>query len=335
LDIFTQGLLGAALAQTCAPPDQARQATVIGFAAGLLPDADALLRSSADPLFFLEFHRHFSHALVFVPAGALLAALVLRPLFRRLEFARIYLYSLLGYCLAGLLDACTSYGTHLWWPFSDERVAWNLLSIVDPIFSLLLLGGVIVALWRRQAVAAMVGLSLSLTYVGVAFVQHERALQLARVVAQQRGHTPAVILVKPTFGNIVLWRSLYEYGGQLHADGIRPGLLGPDRAYTGESLPLVAGAVASGWSAAHQVAEQDLRRFAYFAANMLVVHPSQPDRLGDARFALLPTSLKPLWAIQPDPALRSSGGASVKFVTSRSLSETDRNKFITMLSGTD
>jgi hypothetical protein len=43
--------------------------------AALLPDADALVRSSADPLLYAEFHRHFTHSLAFIPVGGAIAAL--------------------------------------------------------------------------------------------------------------------------------------------------------------------------------------------------------------------------------------------------------------------
>ena len=51
----------------------------------------------------------------------------------------------MGYATHGLLDSCTSYGTQLFWPFSDERVAWDTMSIVDPLFTIPLLVFVIAA----------------------------------------------------------------------------------------------------------------------------------------------------------------------------------------------
>ena len=91
--------------------------------AGLLPDADALIYSASDPLLQLEYHRHFSHALVFIPFGAALATLLLWPLLRHhIPLGALYRYALLGYGTGGLLDACTSYGTHLLWPFSHQPI---------------------------------------------------------------------------------------------------------------------------------------------------------------------------------------------------------------------
>ncbi len=77
MDIVTQGLLGATLAQSAASQQKLRVATVVGFASGLLADADTLIRSANDPLLNIEFHRHFTHSLIFIPVGGLLAALIL------------------------------------------------------------------------------------------------------------------------------------------------------------------------------------------------------------------------------------------------------------------
>ena len=121
------------------PRQTRRLAAGIGAAAGLLPDTDALIQSGGDALLVLDYHRHFSHALAFVPFGALIAALLLWPLLRRrTSFAALYAYSSCGYLPHPLLDACTSYGTHLWLPFSQRKEAWNLIAVVDPAFTLLL-----------------------------------------------------------------------------------------------------------------------------------------------------------------------------------------------------
>jgi inner membrane protein len=120
MDILTQGLLGSAMAQAGAKEGEYKPAALIGFGAGLLADADVLIRSSNDSLLALEFHRHFTHSLVFIPFGAAIAAGLMWPLAKKhLAFRRVYVFCLLGYCLSGLLDACTSYGTHLLWPFSE------------------------------------------------------------------------------------------------------------------------------------------------------------------------------------------------------------------------
>ena len=106
MDLLTQGLLGATMAQSGAKQQETRLATGIGFFAGIVADLDILIQSSNDPLLNIEFHRHFTHSLLFVPLGALIAALLLWPFLRkRLPFARLYWFALLGYCLSDVLAA--------------------------------------------------------------------------------------------------------------------------------------------------------------------------------------------------------------------------------------
>lgn len=102
------------------------QAGLLGLLCGLAPDLDVLISSSTDPLLPLEYHRQFTHSLIFIPVGGLICALVLYLLFARhrsLSFGATYLYCTLGYATHALLDSCTTYGTLLLWPFSDMRVA--------------------------------------------------------------------------------------------------------------------------------------------------------------------------------------------------------------------
>ena len=330
MDILTHGLLGASLAQSAAQPREARIAAGVGLAAGLLADADALIRSSSDPLLELEFHRHFTHALAFVPVGALIAAAILWPfLRRRIAFPRLYLYAFLGYALAGFLDACTSYGTHLFWPFSGERVAWNLVSIVDPVFTLLLAVPLAVGIARRQPHVARVGLVLAAGYLALAYVQHERAESAARALAVERGLRAERLLVKPTFGNILLWRSIVVAEGRMYVDGIRVGP-GAARIYRGESAALFDPARDLAWAPAESSARRQAERFVRFADGYATRHPSRPELVGDARYAMLPTAIAPLWGIVYEAERPDAG---VRFVTNRALTPETRQRFFDMLLG--
>ena len=137
MDPITQGTVGAAFAQSTANKNNILRIGVIGFIAGLAPDLDVLIRSSNDPILFLEYHRQFSHSLFFIPFGSLVVTLLVFPLVKKsMSLKSVYIPSFLGYATHGLLDACTSYGTQLFWPFSNERVTWNNISIVDPLFTI-------------------------------------------------------------------------------------------------------------------------------------------------------------------------------------------------------
>lgn len=166
MDPITQGMTGAIAAGASAKKSQARNALIIGWISGMAADLDMLVRSSTDSLVNLLFHRHFTHSLVFAPIGGVLTALLLWPLFRKqLSFKFILLYASIGYATHGLLDACTSYGTYILWPFSNERIAWDTMSIIDPVFSMILGGAILFAFLRNRPGIAGIGAVLGAFYL--------------------------------------------------------------------------------------------------------------------------------------------------------------------------
>ncbi|MCC6532197.1 MAG: metal-dependent hydrolase [Burkholderiales bacterium] len=330
MDILTHAALGAAAAASIAPSRHMRHAALMGALAGVLPDADILIESSSDPLVNLEFHRHFTHALAFVPVGAALAAgLVWLALRRRLPYGRLYVYALVGYFLAPMLDACTSYGTHLLWPFSERTLAWNIISVFDPLLSLLVLVPLAIAVAKTRPAFARISLLLAAAVLSLGWVQHERAERIAHELAAARGDQAQRLLVKPTLGNLVLWRSLYLDRGEIQADAVRVGLFGGERIYAGERARRLDPARDLGLPPGSRTL-QDIERFTVFADALVVRHPRRPNFIGDARYAMLPTSIEPLWGIVIDPA---APGAAVQFETGRRLTPEVRERFVAMLLG--
>ncbi len=176
MDPLSQAAVGAAIPQSMDRTGHVARVALIGGLAGMAPDLDVLIRSSSDPLLFLMYHRQFTHSLIFIPLGALICSLALWPLVRgRLSFGSCYGVALLGYGSHGLLDACTTYGTLLLWPFSDVRVAWNNVSVVDPLFTLPLLLAVLLAARTGSAWIARAGTLWALTYLLFGVVQGQRA----------------------------------------------------------------------------------------------------------------------------------------------------------------
>src|SRR5690606_12435338 len=192
VDPITQGALGAAatlaLLQRRAPFSSWRL-TAMGWLGGMAADLDVLIRSSTDPLLAIEYHRHFTHSLAFVPVGGAFAALPwLLDKSARPRFAWVVLATTVGYATHGLLDACTTYGTLLFWPFSMTRVSLRWISIVDPAFTLPLLAGVVASVRARRALWTRLGLLWAALYMSLGAFQQWRASTLQRELAQSRGH---------------------------------------------------------------------------------------------------------------------------------------------------
>ncbi len=331
MDIVTQGLLGGTMALAGARRHEARFAVLIGFASGLLADADALIKSPDDPLLTIEFHRHFTHSLLFIPFGAAIAALVLWPFLRNhIAPRRLYLFALLGYATSGFLDSCTSYGTHWLWPLSDERIAWSIISIFDPLFSAILILALIYGIKKAQPAAARVGLLLAGSYLFLGVFQHHQAEQAAHQLAELRGHPVVRHVVKPTMGNLILWRSIYESEGHFHVDAIRIPPFATPRIYPGGEVAKFDAIRDLPELKAGSAVEHDISRFVHFSDDFVAKDPSRHDLLIDVRYSMLPTSLKPLWGIEMplDAQHRHS-----RFVAYRELSATARKQFFTMLTG--
>jgi inner membrane protein len=221
MDPLTQGLLGAGLAVSFAKKDKLKVAAICGALGGMAPDLDVLIRSSEDPLLFIEYHRHFTHSLAFIPFGGLMVAAFLYLFFKKgNSFKDIYIFTTLGLATHGLLDACTSYGTRLYWPFSDFRESWNIVAIIDPIYTITLLVFLVLSLIRKSTLLMRVGFVLSLCYLAFGLIKYNQVKNFITNIAQYRGHTIERILLHPTIGNNILWRSVYRYSGNYYVDAV-------------------------------------------------------------------------------------------------------------------
>jgi inner membrane protein len=303
VDPIAQGLAGAALASTIIrKKDETRLALGVGFLAGLAADLDVFIRSSEDPLLRLEFHRQFTHSLLFIPLGGLLVTLVLQPFLRgKINLRRTLAYATLGYGTHGLIDACTSYGTYLLWPFSDIRVAWSNVSIIDPVFSLGVLLFLSIAFFRRKPRLAHYGFAFGIVWLLLGVIQRERAGSVARGVAEARGHEVERLVVKPTIFNNLLWRSTYLSDERIYADAIRLHLLSEPTIHQGGSVPLLDFDTLASACGTDSRAYRDTLRFTHFSDGFVARKPSDPNVIGDFRYSLLPNSLDPVWGIRIDP----------------------------------
>lgn len=331
MDLITHGVLGAAVAVGLARKHELKVAATVGCVAAMLPDADTLIQSAEDSLLRLEYHRQFTHSLIFMPLGGLIGAVVLWLLFRQqAPFSRIYLFALAAYVSAPLLDSCTSYGTQLLWPFSDERIAWRIVAIIDPLVTVALIAALAFALAKgsRRPVAA--GLLLIVGYFSLGLMQRGMVEQQAYALAAQRGHEVSRLEVKPTMGNLLLWRSVYQSGEFYYVDAIRISMFSEVKVYSGGAIkafdPAAEAALAGGGDS---VLFRDIQRFSSYSNGFVVRHPEQPSVIGDIRYAMLPNSLLPLWGIETDVA----PGQHAQYKDIRNVNAKKVDAFLEMLAG--
>ena len=211
MDSLTQLVLGASVAGACVPKGQRRKALLAGAVLGTLPDLDVLI-DYGDAVKNFTYHRGFSHSLLVLAPFAVLLWLALRRWWAPVRAApnRWLAAIVLTLVTHPLLDAHTAYGTQLLWPLESPPVMWSTLFIIDPLYTLPLVIGALLAAIRpagRSAVIALcAGLFLSTAYLGWSWFGKSLVEQDARQVLTDLGIPDAPVFSTPTPFNTVLWR---------------------------------------------------------------------------------------------------------------------------------
>ena len=317
MDPLTQGTIGAVLPQALSKKNLGIVA-LLGFLSGMAPDLDIFIRSSTDPLLSLEYHRQFTHSLVFIPFGGLICALFLFVVFKKISpfnFKKTWLYCTLGYGTHGLIDACTSYGTLLFWPFSDIRIAWNNISIIDPLFTLPLILLIALATIKKKNVYSKIALGWAVIYLMIGMYLHNVAINVGKEIAEQRGHTITRIKAKPSFGNLILWKTIYETDNQFYVDATN---LLFNKIIPGESIKKLNQEEDFPWLKEESQQYKDVERFKWFSNDFLAVNPQNKNQIIDIRYSGIPNEIGGLWGVQLNPNKHNQ--EHVEFVSMRSAS---------------
>jgi len=335
MDPLTQGVLGTVASQQLASKKTLFAASVFGFLSGMAPDLDVFIRSSSDPLLALEYHRQFTHSLIFIPIGGLICAtfffFILKLFFSQssISFKQSYLYCTLAYATHGLLDACTTYGTQLFWPFSDARVAWNTISIIDPLLTLPLLVLVVLAVYKHSRRLSLAALCWVVIYSGLGIVQRERAESAGFELASTRGHQPITLEAKPSFANILVWKVVYTTEHEYHVDAVR--VVGDVKFYPGSSIKKLNISRDFPWLDSASQQAKDVERFRWFSNGYLAVSPLYPNRIIDIRYSLIPNEIRGMWGIELNQLVEND--RHIDYVTDHKRDNTTFKRLWNMIAG--
>jgi membrane-bound metal-dependent hydrolase YbcI (DUF457 family) len=145
MDPITHGIAGSLLGKSFFARRNARVAIFAATLGAVFPDVDAAVDFvSRDPLAIVKYHRGITHSFFGLPFFAAALAWLTRRVARKLgyespSYLALTLIYAVGIASHILLDGATSFGTRMWTPFSDRRVAWDLVFIVDLTFTTILL----------------------------------------------------------------------------------------------------------------------------------------------------------------------------------------------------
>ncbi len=214
MDTLTQITLGASLGEAVLGRQVGRQAALWGGICGLLPDLDVLV-PLGDAVKSFTYHRGATHSIFVLSAlTPLLVYLILklRPALAG-HRRRWYLLVWLALVTHPLLDCFTVYGTQIFWPLQTPPVMWSTIFIIDPLYTLPLLGGLLAALIlsRRRDRGHLLntaGLIVGSLYLAWSVGAKLQVTATAEAALERQGIVYSRLLTGPTPFNTLLWRIL-------------------------------------------------------------------------------------------------------------------------------
>ncbi len=223
MDLITQGILGAAVAEAGWRHKLGKGAILAGILFGLMPDFD-VISSLWGPWASIVHHRGFTHSIFFAPLMAPIGGYVAWRLSKRRGELTSWMHCAFWALLTHpLLDVFTVYGTQLLTPLDNTRFSLDGVSIIDPLYTFPLLFALILAwffktkprLGQRITQAALI---LTTLYLGLGYMTAQNARQATQTQLERADVITSRVRATPTMANLVLWRVFAEdTQGDLHA----------------------------------------------------------------------------------------------------------------------
>lgn len=216
MDSLTQLTLGAALGQAFLGKKIGNKGILIGAFIGTLSDLDVIPGQLLDTPDRLLFHRGFTHSLAFVVIATLLLSQIFKRCCRKENIPlRQWHYFFATTLTAGILiDAFTTYGTQLLWPYK-YRFEFNTLFVVDPLFTLPLLVTTIWLMFKRKDAAIRqklnrAGIIISSIYLLFTIANKQVIDSIFRQSLKEQNITYSRFISNPMPMNQILWSAVAE-----------------------------------------------------------------------------------------------------------------------------
>ena len=229
MDSLTQIVLGAACGEVALGKKIGNKALLFGAIGGTIPDLDVFVGSwlFQNEIDSMAFHRGFMHSIVFAVLASFVLGYLVHWLYNtgkrrdsttRKDWIGLFFLSIFTH---PLLDSFTPYGTQLFLPFSNYRVAVNNISVVDPIYTLPFLLCLIIVMFfrrtsRRRWLWTKIGIFISSFYMILTLINKvyinivfKRSLE-KNEISYNRFQT------QPSIFNNVLWYGIAENENSYH-----------------------------------------------------------------------------------------------------------------------
>ncbi len=132
----------------------------------------------------------------------------------RTTYWRWYVMYFFGILTHWFIDACTAYGTQIFEPFSNYRISFNNISIVDPLYTIPFLIFLPLAFWAKsigwRRVWNGLALGLSSAYMIFTFVAKNEVNKVIEQNLKTQNINYKTYISTPFILNSVLWQTVVE-----------------------------------------------------------------------------------------------------------------------------
>jgi len=223
MDSLTQIVLGAACGEIALGKKIGNKALLLGAIGGTIPDLDVFIGKLfySNSIDIMTFHRGFMHSLTFAFLGAFIFGYIAYKLYNsgkrwntttKKDWTWLFFLSIFTH---PLLDSFTPYGTQLFAPFSDYRVAFNTISVVDPLYTLPFLFCMIVVLFfkrtnNKRLIWTKAGIYISSAYMLFTLGNKMYMDSVFKKSVEKAGVSYIRFRTQPTILNNFLWYGIAE-----------------------------------------------------------------------------------------------------------------------------
>ena len=192
------------------------KAMVWGAVGGTIPDLDVIGGVFLDPISNLVFHRGFTHSFWFAFVMAPILGYLLHYFYKRRDPNVTYRDWTWLFFLAlfthPLLDCFTTWGTQFFTPFSDFRVAFNTIFVLDPLYTVpfsicLIFAATINRTKPKRKYLNYLGIALSTGYILFTVINKQYVDGKFQDSMDKKGMGDYEFMSAPTPLNNLLWHA--------------------------------------------------------------------------------------------------------------------------------
>jgi len=248
MDSLTQIVLGAACGEAVLGKKIGNKALLFGAIGGTIPDLDVFVGRLfyANEIQIMAFHRGFMHSFLFAILGCFIFGWITFNLYnsgKRIgtttqnDWIQLFFWSIFTH---PILDSFTPYGTQLFTPFSDYRVAFNTIAVADPAYTIPFLLCMIILMFfnrkrSRRTWWLKAGIVVSSVYLGFTVMNKIYMDSVFKKSFEKEGIAFYRYSTQPTILNNLLWYGVAESDDQYYVSYYS---LFDSKNYTSQILPI-------------------------------------------------------------------------------------------------